>query len=370
MSMPFIDLKPQYKALKSEIDQRIQTILEHGQFIMGPEVAECEKALSEFLGAKHHTISCSNGSDALQMAMMALGIGPGDEVITTAFSFIATAEMIVMVGARPVMVDICPRTYNIDYKKVEAAITKKTKAIMAVSLYGQPADMDELQAIADKHKIHLIEDAAQSFGAMYKGRRSGALCAISGTSFFPAKPLGCYGDGGAVFTQNAEWANTLQSIRMHGMGEHRYEHVRLGINGRLDTLQCAVITTKLKRYPSEIEARQVVAKKYSEAFAELKSKGVHTPFVKEDRQSVWAQYSLRVPDRDAFQNSLKSKGIPTAIHYPMTMADQPAYKNISTVHDVSNARKASKEVVSLPMYPDMKPDVQAQIIDAVLAHYK
>jgi UDP-2-acetamido-2-deoxy-ribo-hexuluronate aminotransferase len=369
MSMPFIDLKPQYQALKTEIDQRIQKILEHGQFILGPEVQECEKALADFLGVKH-AITVSNGSDALQMAMMALDIGPGDEVITTAFSFIATAEMILMVGARPVMVDIQPDTYNIDPKKVEAAITKRTKAIMPVSLYGQPADMDELRAIADKHGLFLIEDAAQSFGAPYKGKRSGGLTPISGTSFFPAKPLGCYGDGGAIFTENDEWAKKLISIRMHGMGEHRYEHVRLGINGRLDTLQCAVVTTKLKRYPHEIELRQKVADRYTKGFASLKAKGFITPTVKSDRQSVWAQYSVRTPDRQALQDHLKKKGIPTAIHYPMTMADQPFYRERCTVHDVGHARKAANEVLSLPMYPDMQDGVQDQIISAVTEHYK
>lgn len=369
MSMPFIDLKPQYQALKSEIDSSIQRILDHGQFIMGPEVAECEQALAKFVGAKH-AITCSNGSDALQMAMMALDIGPGDEVITTAFSFIATAEMIIMAGAKPVMVDISPDTYNIDPSKVEAAITSKTKAILPVSLYGQPADMDELQKIADRHNLHLMEDAAQSFGAPYKGKRSGALTSISGTSFFPAKPLGCYGDGGAIFTNNDDWASMLKSIRMHGMGEHRYQHVRLGVNGRLDTLQCAVITAKLKRYPAEIDMRQKVADKYTEAFAGLKSKGVITPMIKSDRQSVWAQYSLRVPKREALQEFLKTKGIPTAIHYPMTMADQPYYRERCVVHDVSHARKAASEVMSLPMYPDMQDGTQSQIIAAVLEHYR
>lgn len=369
MSMPFIDLKPQYQALKSDIDSRIQKILDHGLFILGPEVAECEQALAKFVGAKH-AITVSNGSDALQMALMALEIGAGDEVITTSFSFIATAEMILMAGAKPAMVDIDPQTYNIDPKKVEAAITPRTKAIMPVSLYGQPADMDELHTIAKRHNLHLIEDAAQSFGAPYKGKRSGGLTSIAATSFFPAKPLGCYGDGGAIFTDNDQWANTLKSIRMHGMGEHRYQHVRLGINGRLDTLQCAIVTAKLQRYPHEIELRQRVADNYNKAFAPLQAKGFVTPIVKSERQSVWAQYSVRVPDRDALQEHLKNKGIPTAIHYPLTMADQPYYRERCVIHDIEHARKAATQVMSLPMYPDMQAPVQSQIISAVLEHYK
>jgi UDP-2-acetamido-2-deoxy-ribo-hexuluronate aminotransferase len=369
MSMPFIDLKPQYQALKSDIDARIQKILDHGQFIMGPEVEECEAALAKFLGAKH-AITCSNGSDALQMAMMALGIGPGDEVITTAFSFIATAEMILMVGATPVMVDICPETYNIDWRKVEPAITPKTKAILAVSLYGQAADFSELQAIADQHGLHLIEDAAQSFGAPYKGRRSGALTEISGTSFFPAKPLGCYGDGGAIFTSNDDWAKTLKSIRMHGMGEHRYQHVRLGINGRLDTIQCAVVTAKLKRYPAEIDLRQQVADRYTAAFSDLREYGLRTPIVRPDRQSVWAQYSLQITKRTELQDHLKNRGVPTAIHYPLTMADQPHYRDKCVVHDVMVARKAAAEVMSLPMYPDMTVATQDQVVSAVRSFFK
>lgn len=362
--IPFIDLKTQYKALKAQIDERIFKVLEHGQFILGPEVKECEEALAKFTGARH-AITCSNGSDAIQMALMALGIGPGDEVITTAFSFIATVEMIAITGAKPVMVDIDPDTFNIDSKKIAAAITPRTKAIMPVSLYGQPADFDEINAIAEKHNLPVIEDAAQSFGALYKGRRSCSLTRLACTSFFPAKPLGCYGDGGAVFTNDDDLAKKLISIRMHGMGDHRYSHPRIGINGRLDTLQAAILLAKLERYPWEIEQRQKVAERYNAAFADLRAHGIFTPVVRGDRQSVWAQYTLRVPNRESFQKKLQEKGIPTAVHYPMTMADQPAYKEIATVHDISNARQAAQVVVSLPMYPDMSEAVQNQIIEAV-----
>lgn len=362
--LPFIDLKSQYKALKTEIDEGIFKVLEHGQFILGPEVKECEKALAEFVGAKH-AITCSNGSDALQMAMMALDIGQGDEVITTAFSFIATAEMIALLGAIPVFVDIDPKTYNINPAKIREAITPKTKAIAPVGLYGQPADYDEIKKIADEFKLPIIEDAAQSFGAQYKDKKSGALGLIGCTSFFPAKPLGCYGDGGALFTNDDELAETLMSIRMHGMGKHRYSHSRLGINGRMDSLQCAVILAKLKRYPWEIESRQKVAERYTEAFKGLANHEVTPPSVQPGCQSVWAQYTLRVKDRDGFQSRMKELGVPTAVHYPRTMADQEAYKSLSRCHDITEARKASESVVSLPMYPDMTDEVQNQIIKAV-----
>ena len=369
MSIPFIDLKTQYKALKPQIDARIHAVLDHGMFIMGPEVTECENALADYLGCKH-AIACSNGSDALLMAMLALDIGPGDEVITTSFSFIATIEMIVLVGAKPVVVDIDPESFNIDPTKIEAAVTDKTKAIVPVGLYGQAADMNTITEIAKKNNLYVLEDAAQSFGADYHGKKSSALGDISCTSFFPAKPLGCYGDGGAVFTDNDEWAARLKSVRIHGMGEHRYHHTRIGINGRMDSIQCGVIIEKLKRYPEEVENRNKVATRYTEAFTELQDKGVSTPIVKDGCRSVWAQYTLRVPNRDVFQASLKEKSIPTAVHYPIPMADQPAFKEITTIHDITQARKAANEVVSLPMFPDMTHDIQDQIIETVLLHYQ
>ena len=368
MSVPFIDLKTQYKALKPAIDARIFKVLEHGQFIMGPEVKECEDALKKFTDCKY-ALTCSNGSDAIQLALMALGIGPEDEVITTAFSFIATAEMIRILNVKPVFVDIDPETYNLDWRKIEAAITPRTKAILPVSLYGQPADYDEINKIAKKHKLYVIEDAAQSFGATYKGKRSCNLTDIGCTSFFPAKPLGCYGDGGAVFTNDSKLAEILASLRVHGMGEHRYHHPRVGINGRLDSIQCTVLTAKLERYPWEMEQREKIAQRYSEAFEKLAKAGVRTPKVRADRASVWAQYTLSVPDRKIFQDKLQAKGIPTAVHYPITMADQPAYREFATIHDISNARKAAEHVVSLPMYPDMTEDVQEQVISAVQSVY-
>ncbi|MCB0385013.1 MAG: DegT/DnrJ/EryC1/StrS family aminotransferase [Bdellovibrionales bacterium] len=358
--MPFIDLKTPYKALKNEIDGRIHAVLEHGQYIMGPEVAECEKDLAAFVGSKH-AIACASGTDAAMMALMALGIGPGDEVITTAFSFIATIETVVLVGATPVLVDIEPETFNIDVKKIAAAITPKTKAIMPVSLYGQSADMDEINALAKAKGLFVIEDGAQSFGAPYKSKRSCALSDFGVTSFFPAKPLGCYGDGGAVFTDNDEWAQKLVSIRNHGQTE-RYFHPMVGINGRLDTIQCAILIEKLKRYPWEIEERERVAQAYNRAFAEM---DVKTPVVRADRQSVWAQYTLRVSNRPEFQKRMNELGVPTAVHYPTTMGDQPAYQKLSVIHDISQATQAAREVVSLPMYPDMSTEIQQQIVEAV-----
>ncbi len=368
MTIPFIDLKTQYKALKNQIDERIHRVLDHGQYIMGPEIKECEDALKKFLGVKHALV-CSNGTDALQIALMAANIGPGDEVITTPFSFIATAEAIRLVGAIPVFVDIESDTYNIDAKKIEAAVTPRTRAIMPVSLYGQVADMDEINAIAKKHSLLVIEDAAQSFGAPYKGKRSCNLSEVSCTSFFPAKPLGCYGDGGAIFTNNDQMVNALNSVRLHGMGEHRYHHSRIGTNGRLDSLQCAVLVAKLERYPWEIEQRERVAQNYTKAFSTLREKGVRTPTIKSDRHSVWAQYTLWVPDRTKFQAALQASGVPTAVHYPIAMPDQPAYKEHCVTHDISNARKAAEHVVSLPMFPDMSEETQAKIVSAVHAAF-
>ena len=360
MSLPFIDLKTQYKALKNDIDSRIQTVLDHGMFVMGPEVTECEERLAEFVGSKY-AVSCGSGTDASVMALMALGIGPGDEVITTTFSFIATIETIVLVGATPVLVDIEPDTFNIDVAKIEAAITPKTKAIMPVALYGQPADMDEINSLAKAKGLYVIEDAAQSFGAKYKDKRSGHLCDIGITSFFPAKPLGCYGDGGGIFTDNEEWAERLKSIRNHGQTD-RYYHPMVGINGRLDTIQCSILTAKLTRYPWEIEQRQKVAAAYDQAFKDLE---VITPVVRSDRESVWAQYTLRVKDRTQFQKRLGELKVPTAVHYPSTMGEQPAYKDLARIMETPVALEASKHVVSLPMFPDMSSEVQQQIIAAV-----
>lgn len=363
--IPFIDLKAQYKAIKEDVNQRIQKVLEHGAFINGPEVAEIEKKLADFVGVKY-ALACSNGTDALTIPLMALGIKEGDEVITTAFSFIATAETIVLAGGTPVYVDIDPKTFNLDPAQVEKAITPKTKAIMPVSLYGQLPDMDALQAIAKKHNLHVIEDAAQSFGATYKGKRSCSFTIASGTSFFPAKPLGCYGDGGAMFTNDEKMMTAMKEIREHG-SEARYYHTRLGMNARLDTLQCAILLSKLERYPWEIEQRERIARKYNEAFASIQAKDFSYPQVAKDHHSVWAQYTVTVQDRAAFQKTLQAAGVPTSIHYPRIMPDQPWYKQNANkcVGDLQNARWAAEHVISLPMYPDMDDQTQNYIIEQV-----
>lgn len=370
MSIPFIDLKTQYKALKSSIDARIQKVLEHGAYVNGPEVAELETKLAQHTGTKY-ALACASGTDALQIPLMALGIGAGSEVITTAFSFIATAETIVLAGAKPVYVDIDPKTFNIDVSKIEKAITPKTKAIMPVSLYGQMADMDEINAIAKKHNLHVIEDAAQSYGASYKNHKSGSMTIASGTSFFPAKPLGCYGDGGAIFTNDEKLLKAMKEIREHG-SESRYYHTRLGINGRLDTLQCAILLAKLERYDWEVEQREKVAMRYNEAFSSIKADGFSIPIVKSDRKSVWAQYTLSMKNRDAFEKKMKEAGVPTSIHYPRIMPDQPWYQEHTAdpKADLSVARNAALSVISIPMYPDMDTATQDTIIKAVTTALK
>lgn len=370
MAIPFIDLKTQYKALKSSIDARIHAVLDHGAYVNGPEIAELEQKLAKHTGSKF-ALTCASGTDALVMPMMALGIGPGDEVITTAFSFIATAETICLVGAKPVYVDIDPQTYNIDVNAIEKAITPKTKAIIPVSLYGQMADMDEINAIAKKHNLFVIEDLAQSYGAKYKDRKSGNASLAGGTSFFPAKPLGCYGDGGAIFTNDENLHKVMKEIREHG-SESRYYHTRLGINGRLDTIQCAVLLAKLERYDWEVEQRQKIAARFNDAFSAIKTAGFMAPMVKPDRDSVWAQYTVSVNNRDDFQKKLTAAGVPTSIHYPRTMPDQPWYKEhtANSNMQIPKARHAAEHVISLPMYPDMDTATQDEIIKAVIAAAK
>ncbi len=363
--IPFIDLKTQYKALKENIDSRIHKVLDHGAYINGPEVGELEKKLVEFTGAKT-ALACANGTDALLIPLMALGIGPGDEVITTAFSFIATAEVIVLAGATPVYVDIDPKTYNIDPQQVEKAITSKTKAIMPVSLFGQMPDMDALESIAKKHGIHIIEDAAQSFGAKFKGRRSCSWTVAAGTSFFPAKPLGGYGDGGAIFANDEKLCLAMKEIREHG-SEQRYYHTRLGMNARLDSIQCAILIAKLERYPWEIEQREKVARRYSEGFSSLKATDFSFPYVAPHHESVWAQYTLTVKDRATFAKKLQENGVPTSIHYPRIMPDQPWYKANAnkSIGDLHKSRWAADHVISIPMYPDMQPTQQDYVIEQV-----
>lgn len=366
-TIPFIDLKAQYQALREPIQTQIQTVLEHGQFIMGPEVEQLERKLAEFAGVKH-AVTCASGTDAAVIAMMAMGIGPGDEVICPAFSFIATAETVVLVGATPVYVDVDPRTYNLDVRALEQALSPKTKAIQPVSLYGQPADMDAINTFAKKHGLRVIEDAAQSFGALYKSKRSCNLSEVGVTSFFPAKPLGCYGDGGAAFTNDDALAEAMREVRVHGQ-KARYYHTRIGVNGRLDTLQCAILIPKLERFGWELEQRDRWAKRYNHAFTKLETKDVVLPLVTADCTSSWAQYTLQVPKREAFQKELQAKGVPTAVHYPRTMADQPAYQNLGRTLNIDVSRRLAETVVSLPLYPDMNEDIQDYVIETVLNHF-
>ncbi len=364
MKIPFVDLKTQYQALKPDILKRIEAVLEHGGFINGPEVAELETKLAEFTGAKY-ALTCASGTDALTIPMMALGIKPGDEVITTAFSFIATAETIILAGATPVFIDIEKDTFNMDVRQIEKMITPKTKAIAPVSLYGQVGDMQEINEIAAKHNLWVIEDAAQSFGARYKNQRSCHTSLVGGTSFFPAKPLGCYGDGGAIFTDDEKLFKVMKEVREHG-SESRYHHTRLGMNGRLDTLQCAILLSKLTRYEWEITQRQKIAAKYNAAFSQIKQDGFSIPVVRKDRDSVWAQYTLALDNRAVFQKKLTDLGIPTSVHYPRTMPDQPWYEGKFKTGDIKVARWAADHVISLPMSADLSDSAQDQIIDAVL----
>ncbi len=365
-AIPFIDLKSQYTALKNNIDSRIQKVLDSGAYINGPEVTELEQKLAAHTGSKH-CLAVASGTDSLLIPMMALGIGAGDEVITTAFSFIATAETIVLAGAKPIYVDIDKKTFNIDVKKIEAAITSKTKAIMPVSLYGQAADLEEINAIAKKHNLFVIEDTAQSYGAGYKNVKSGSLTTAAGTSFYPAKPLGCYGDGGAIFTNDDKLQVIMKEIREHG-SEKRYFHTRLGINGRLDTIQCAILLAKLERYDWEVEQRNHIAAKYSQAFVGLDKVDPQfsTPFVKDGNRSVWAQYTLTLSHREKFQKKMQELGVPTTVHYPMTMPDQPWYKeNTPVTFDITQSRWAASHVISLPMFPDMTEQQLKIIVEAV-----
>jgi UDP-2-acetamido-2-deoxy-ribo-hexuluronate aminotransferase len=364
--VPFIDLKTQYKALKSQIDERIHKVLEHGAYVNGPEILELENKLAEFTGAKY-ALACASGTDALVVPLMAMGIGPGDEVITTTFSFVATAESIYLTGATPVYIDIDPVTYNIDTTKIEAAITPRTKAIMPVSLYGLMADFDKINAIAAKHNLMVLEDSAQSFGALQNGKRSGSVTTAAGTSFFPAKPLGAYGDAGAVFTSDEGLYKIMKEVREHG-SESRYYHTRLGINARLDTLQCAILLAKMERYPWEIEQRNRVAKRYTEALSSIKAEGFSTPTIAPGNTSVWAQYTLTVNDRTSFAKKMTDLGVATSVHYPRIMPDQPWYKTqlkASDPQDWNVSRWAAAHVVSLPMYPDMDDATQDRVIDAV-----
>lgn len=359
--IPFIDLKGQYEALRPQIQQRINQVLEHGQYIMGPEVRELEQRLEQYTGARH-CITVASGTEALLISLMALGIGKGDEVITTPFTFAATVEVIALLGATPVFVDIEPDTCNIDARLVRAAITPQTRAIMPVSLYGQPADMRVLNQLAEEYNLTVIEDAAQSFGATYLDKMSCNLSRISCTSFFPSKPLGCYGDGGAIFTSDAELAQAMREIRVHGQSK-RYVHTRVGVGGRMDTLQCAIVLAKMERFEKEVVMRSQIGARYNKLFEGL----VQTVVQRADRSSVYAQYTIFVDTREQVQERLKEAGVPTAIHYPIPLHKQPAYQGVSrVVGTLAVSESVAARVMSLPMSADLDEATQQRIVDAVL----
>ena len=355
-AIPFIDLKSQYNAYKEEIDEAIQRVLSSSQFILGPEVEALEEQLAEFTGSKY-AIGCSSGNDALLLSLMAIDLQPEDEVIVPAFTFFSTAEVVSFLKAKPVFVDVCEKSYNMDYRLIEDKITSKTKAIIPVALYGQPADMDEINAIAKKHNLIVIEDAAQSFGAEYKGKKSCNLSDFGCTSFFPSKPLGCYGDGGAIFTNDEHFAKKLKSLRAHGQTK-RYTHEYIGINGRLDALQAAILQVKLKYFPNEIQNRQEVASIYNTAFGEK------APKVLKDRTHMFAQYTVQVENREEVIKKLKEVGIPTAVHYPIPLHKQPVYASSANLA-LPISEKLSKHVLSLPMSAFLSEADQQNIIEII-----
>ena len=366
--MQFIDLRAQQARIRDKIEANIQNVLDHGKYIMGPEVGELEETLAAYVGVKY-AVGVASGTDALLMPLIAYGVGPGDAVFTTPFTFIATAEVIQLLGATPVFVDIDEDTFNLSPKKLVKAIeaTQKTtalkpKGILPVDLFGQPADYDEINEIAAKYGMFVIEDAAQSFGGSYKGRKVCSLAEVASTSFFPAKPLGCYGDGGMIFTDKKELNDTLVSIRIHGKGINKYENIRVGINGRLDTLQAAVLLAKMEIFPEEVELRQQVAQRYSQ---ELEG-AVKTPLVKDFNVSAWAQYSVLHANRDQVMEKLKEKGIPYAIYYPMPLHLQKAFSHLGFQEgDFPVSEKIAGEIFSLPFYPYLPEDVQNTIIKSI-----
>ncbi len=365
--IPFIDIAAQRKRLGKSIDDAVAKVLAHCQFIMGPEVRQLEADLSAFCGARH-TVSCSNGTDALIMAMMATGVSPGDAVFCPSFTFCATAESVVCVGASPVFVDVYEKTFNMDLGSLERAIAEakranlKPKAVIPVDLFGQPADLDGIADIAKREGLFVISDAAQSFGATYKGKRIGTQALVTTTSFFPAKPLGCYGDGGAVFTDDDKVAEALRSIRVHGQGADKYDNVRIGMTGRLDTLQAAVLIEKLKIFQDEIEARNRVAARYAAGLNDV----AIVPEVASGYGSVWAQYSIRVEKRDALAAVLQTRGVPTAIYYPKPLHRQEPYKRYPVSgNGLPVTDKLAAEVISLPMHPYLDEPTQERVIAAV-----
>lgn len=365
--MDFIDLKSQYRRIKPSVDARVARVLEHGQYILGPEVTELEAALAAYVGTKH-CVAASSGTDTLLIALMALDIGPGDEVITAPFTFFATGEMIALLGAVPVFADIDPRTYNLDPAAVSAAITPRTKAIMPVSLYGQCADFGAINEVACRHGLLVIEDGAQSFGATYKGRRSCGLSFVGSTSFFPSKPLGGYGDGGALFTDDDHLAKLMREIRVHGQ-DRRYHHPRLGLNGRLDSLQAAVLLAKLEIFDDEVAARGRLGARYTELLAEAfagHQRPIRGPYVEPFNTSVYAQYTIEVDNREIFETRMKALGVPTAVHYPLPLHLQPVFEHLGQREGrfpVSEA--AARRVVSLPMHPYLTESDQVRVVQAV-----
>lgn len=371
MSLPFIDLAAQQARLRPALDAAFARVLDHGQYVMGGEVRELERQLAAFCGAKH-CLSCANGTDALQLALMALGIKAGDAVFVPSFTFAATAEVVPLTGATPVFVDVLPDTFNMDPESLKRAIRHARDigltpaCVIPVDLFGLPADYDALIAIARENGMKIIGDSAQGWGGEYKGRVTGSLCDVSTTSFFPAKPLGCYGDGGAVFTDDEELAALIDSYRQHGMGRDRYEYARIGINSRMDTIQAAILLEKLAIYADEIEARQEVAKRYSESL----SSRYETPFIPEGLKSIWAQYTIKAKsqeERAALQARCREAGVPTAIYYPIPLHVQAAYADFprdpAGLHVTEDL---AGRVVSLPMHPYLASQVQDGIVAAVL----
>lgn len=362
--MQFIDLAAQYQSLKSKIDARIQNVLDHGQYIMGPEVSQLEQSLAEYVGVKH-VLTCANGTDALQLALMALGIKQGDAVFCPTFTFFASAEAISFVGATPVFVDVDATTFNICPEDLEAkiqAVHEEGKlnplAIMAVDLFGMPADYPKLEGLAKQYGLKIIEDAAQGFGGSIEGRKACSFGNIATTSFFPAKPLGCYGDGGAVFTNNDELAELVQSLRVHGKGQDKYDNVRIGMNSRLDTIQAAILLEKLAAFPQELENRQELAQTYNDKLASL----FNTPTVPKGFASSWAQYTLQSDKRDALMVALKEHGIPSVIYYGRCMHQQTAYEDLQVYGQMPIAERMAKTVFSLPMHPYMSEQSRSIII--------
>ncbi len=361
MKLPFIDLKTQYERYKDEIDNEIMNVLNSTQFILGPQVSKLEENLAKYTDSKH-VIACSSGTDALLLALMALDIKAGDEVITTPFTFISTAEVIALVGATTVFVDIDEQTYNLDPNLLEEKITAKTKAIMPVSLYGQPADMGEINKIAKKHNIPVIEDGCQSFGASYKGKKSCNLSDIGCTSFFPSKPLGCYGDGGAIFTNNDSLAKKMRTLGNHGQ-EERYKHKYIGINGRLDAMQAAILNVKMRHFEDEVKKREEIGARYGEL---LQDCNVIAPQIKDDRTSVFAQYSIRSTCRADLASKLNQAGIPTAVHYPISLHQQEAFAYLGYKDgDFPVSEKVSNEIMSLPMSPFLTKEQQDLVVQNI-----